>query len=60
MRGSAAPQWTLSRVRDDVKLDRRADQFVRLRDVIEARAEQRYFENPPQTDRPVIWRSNDF
>jgi hypothetical protein len=44
----------------DVKSDQRADQFVRLRDVIEARVEQRYFENTPQTDRPVILRSNDF
>jgi hypothetical protein len=44
----------------DVKSDQRADQFVRLRDAIEARVEQRFFENTPQSDRPVILRSNDF
>ena len=44
----------------DVKSDQRVDQFVRLRDVIEERAERRFFENPPQSNRPVILRSNDF
>jgi hypothetical protein len=44
----------------DVKSNQRADQFARLRDVIEARVEQRFFENTPQSDRPVILRSNDF
>ena len=44
----------------DVKSDQRVDQFVRLRDVIEERAERRFFENTPQSNRPVILRSNDF
>ena len=44
----------------DVKSEQRVDQFVRLRDVIEERAERRFFENTPQSNRPVILRSNDF
>jgi uncharacterized protein DUF1488 len=44
----------------NVKSDQRVDQFMRLRDAIEARVEQRFFENAPQSDRPVILRSNDF
>ncbi len=40
--------------------DQRVAQFERLRDVIEARAEHRFFENTPPSDRPVILRSNDF
>ena len=44
----------------DVKSDQRVEQFVRLRDVIEERVERRFFENTPQSNRPVILRSNDF
>jgi hypothetical protein len=44
----------------DVKPDRRVDQFVRLRDVIEERATRRFLESTPQTNRPLILRSNDF
>lgn len=44
----------------EVKSDQRIAQFVRLRDVVEERAEGRFFENVLQTDRPVILRSNDF
>jgi hypothetical protein len=40
--------------------DQRLDQFVRLRDVIEERAAQRFFESTPLSNRPVILRSNDF
>jgi Protein of unknown function (DUF1488) len=44
----------------DVKPDRRVDQFVRLRDVIEERATRRFLESSPQSNRPLILRSNDF
>ena len=44
----------------NVKSDQRVDQFVRLRDVIEAQATRRFFENTPQPNRPLILRSNDF
>ena len=44
----------------DVKSDQRVDQFVRLRDVIEARATRRFFESTLQSNRPLILRSNDF
>ena len=43
-----------------VKSDQRVDQFVRLRDVIEARATRRFFESTLQSNRPLILRSNDF
>ena len=43
-----------------VQSDQRLDQFLRLRDIIEERAARRFFENIPQSDRPVILRSNDF
>ena len=44
----------------DVKSDDRVDQFVRLRDIIEERATRRFFESAPQSNRPLILRSNDF
>ena len=44
----------------NVNSDQRVDQFVRLRDVIEARATHRFLENAPQSNRPLILRSNDF
>jgi Protein of unknown function (DUF1488) len=44
----------------DVKPDRRVDQFVRLRDVIEERATRRFLESTPQSNRPLVLRSNDF
>jgi len=44
----------------DLRSDQRVDQFVRLRDVIEERAASRFFESTPQSNRPVILRSNDF
>ena len=44
----------------ELKSDQRIDQFVRLRDVIEERAERRFVESIPHSDRPVILRSNDF
>jgi hypothetical protein len=44
----------------DIKPDRRVDQFVRLRDVIEDRATRRFLESTPQSNRPLILRSNDF
>ena len=46
--------------RRDVTPDQRVDQFMRLRDVIEERASRKFFEEPPQADRPVALRSNDF
>ena len=44
----------------DVKPDQRVDQFLRLRDVIEKRATIRFLESTPQSNRPVVLRSNDF
>jgi len=46
--------------RRDVTADRRVDQFMRLRDVIEERASRRFFEHSGQSDRRVVLRSNDF
>ena len=46
--------------RRDLKPDQRVDQFMRLRDKIEARASRKFFEERPQTDRPLVLRSNDF
>ena len=44
----------------DVKADQRVDQFVRLRDAIEERTARKFFEEPAETKRPVVLRSNDF
>ena len=46
--------------RRDVKPDRRLDQFIRLREVIEERASRKFFEEQSGADRPVVLRSNDF
>ena len=46
--------------RRDVKPTQRADQFMRLREVIEERASRKFFEEPAQSDRPVVLRSIDF
>jgi hypothetical protein len=46
--------------RRDVQPDRRVDQFLRLRDVIEERASRKFFDEQAQADRPVVLRSNDF
>jgi hypothetical protein len=46
--------------RRDVKPDQRADQFMRLREVIEERASRKFFEEKVQADRPVVLRSIDF
>jgi Protein of unknown function (DUF1488) len=46
--------------RRDVKPDQRADQFIRLREVIEERASRKFFEEQAQADRPVVMRSIDF
>jgi hypothetical protein len=46
--------------RRDVKSEQRADQFVRLREVIEERASRKFFEEQAQADRPVVLRSTDF
>jgi hypothetical protein len=46
--------------RRDVKSEQRADQFIRLRDVIEARASRKFFEEQAEADRPVVLRSTDF
>jgi Protein of unknown function (DUF1488) len=46
--------------RRDVKPDQRADQFIRLREVIEERASRKFFEEQTQADRPVVLRSIDF
>jgi hypothetical protein len=45
--------------RRDVTLDQRLDQFMGLRDVIEARA-SRKFDEQGAADRPVVLRTNDF
>ena len=44
----------------NVKPDQRADQFIRLRDVIEERASRKFFDEQAQADRPVVLRSIDF
>jgi Protein of unknown function (DUF1488) len=44
----------------DVKPDKRVDQFMRLREVIEERASRKIFEEQAEADRPVVLRSNDF
>ena len=44
----------------DVKADQRVDQFMRLREVIEERASRKFFEEPAQSNRPVVLRANDF
>ena len=46
--------------RRDVKSDQRADQFIRLREVIEERASRKSLEERAQADRPVALRSTDF
>ena len=46
--------------RRDVKPDQRADQFIRLREVIEERTSRKFFEEQAQADRPVVLRSIDF
>jgi xanthine dehydrogenase iron-sulfur cluster and FAD-binding subunit A len=46
--------------RRDVKPDQRADQFIRLREVIEERTPRKFFEEQAQSDRPVVLRSIDF
>ena len=45
--------------RRDVTSAQRLDQFMRLREVIEARA-SRKFDEQGETDRPVVLRTNDF
>ena len=44
----------------DVKADQRVDQFERLREAIEERASQKFFERPGEAEGPVVLRSNDF
>jgi Protein of unknown function (DUF1488) len=46
--------------RRDVRPDQRADQFMRLREVIEERASRKFFEEQAQSNRPVVLRANDF
>src|SRR5438046_5856732 len=46
--------------RRDVKPHQRADQFMRLREVIEERALRKFFDEQAEVDRPVVLRSNDF
>jgi hypothetical protein len=46
--------------RRDLKAEQRVDQFMRLREVIEAQASRKFFDGQAQSDRPVVLRSNDF
>jgi Protein of unknown function (DUF1488) len=46
--------------RRGVKEEERVDQFMRLREVIEARASRKYFEEQFKAARPVVLRSVDF
>jgi hypothetical protein len=46
--------------RRDVNPDQRADQFIRLGEVIEERASRKFFVEQAQADRPVVLRSIDF
>jgi uncharacterized protein DUF1488 len=43
-----------------VKPEQRVDQFMRLREVIEKRALQKFCDEQVEGDRPIILRSNDF
>lgn len=43
-----------------VKPDQRVDQFMRLREVIEARASRKFFEEPASANKPVVLRAKDF
>ena len=44
----------------DLKSERRMEQFMRLRELVEERASLKFFEERAQADRPVVLRSNDF
>jgi hypothetical protein len=44
----------------NVRPNQRVDQFMRLREVIEARASRKFSEGQPQADQPMVLRSNDF
>src|SRR3974377_1392230 len=44
----------------DVKPHQRVDKFMRLREVIDEKARDKFFEEPARVDRPVVLRSNDF
>jgi len=46
--------------RRNVKPDQRVDQFMRLREIIEERTSRKFFEEPLQSDRPVVLRATDF
>jgi uncharacterized protein DUF1488 len=46
--------------KSNVKPHERLHQFMRLREVIEAQASRKFFEEQVRVDRPVILRSNDF
>ncbi len=46
--------------RRDVKPERRVDQFMRLREVVEERASRKFFDEQIAADRRVVLRSNDF
>jgi hypothetical protein len=47
--------------RNDVQPHERVDQFMRLRDAIEERASQKFFEGPVEAQAPVVLlRSEDF
>jgi hypothetical protein len=43
-----------------LKPEQRVDQFLRLRDVIEARASHKFVDEQIRPGRPVVLRSNDF
>ncbi|MGA7790241.1 MAG: DUF1488 family protein [Xanthobacteraceae bacterium] len=40
--------------------EERVDQFMRLREIIEAQASRKFFEEQARGDRPVVLRSIDF
>jgi hypothetical protein len=44
----------------NVKADQRVDQFMRLREVIEAEASRKFLDEQVRVDQPVVLRSNDF
>lgn len=43
-----------------LKPEQRVDQFLRLRDIIEARASRKFVDEPIRPGRPLVLRSNDF
>src|SRR6476469_8733840 len=44
----------------NVRPDKRLDQFMRLREVVEQRASRKFFEEKVHANQPLVLRANDF